>query len=71
VDPKRRPYHTRPFLVLHAERFAHALARTVTDPDLRRLPLVGSVDQWADSTDLLSRPGLIGTLWSTVVPERP
>ncbi|GAA3794207.1 DUF4037 domain-containing protein [Streptomyces phyllanthi] len=61
VDPGRRPYHSRPFLVLHAERFARALADTVTDPELRALPLTGSVDQWADSTDFLSRvpgPGL-------------
>ncbi|GAB2870079.1 DUF4037 domain-containing protein [Streptomyces deserti] len=59
VDPKRRPYHSRPFLVLHAERFAQALARTVTDPDLRTLPLVGNADQWADSTDLLCRPHIL------------
>ncbi|MEV7783680.1 DUF4037 domain-containing protein [Kitasatospora sp. NPDC088351] len=58
-DPARRPYHGRPFLVLHAERFAHALAETVTDPELRDRPLTGSVDQWADSTDLLSRRGAI------------
>ncbi|MFF9080364.1 DUF4037 domain-containing protein [Streptomyces rubiginosohelvolus] len=58
MDPTRRPYHSRPFQVLHAERFAHALARTVTDPDpdLRDLPLTGGVDQWADSTDFLGRP---------------
>ncbi|MFE6917327.1 hypothetical protein [Streptomyces rubiginosohelvolus] len=31
-------------------------ARTVTDPDLRDLPLTGGVDQWADSTDFLGRP---------------
>ncbi|UXY19956.1 DUF4037 domain-containing protein [Streptomyces cynarae] len=55
VDPRPRPYHARPFLVLRAERFAQALAHTVTDPDLRGLPLVGGVDQWADSTDLLGR----------------
>ena len=59
VDPGTRPYHSRPFLVLHAERFAQALARTVTDPELRTLPLVGSVDQWADSTDLLHHPHAI------------
>jgi hypothetical protein len=59
VDPKRRPYHSRPFMVLRAERFAHALARTVVEPELRQLPLVGSVDQWADSTDFLSRPGAV------------
>ncbi|MCX5141758.1 DUF4037 domain-containing protein [Streptomyces sp. NBC_00338] len=53
VDPSPRPYHGRPFLVLHAERFARPLAASVTDPDLRGLPLTGVVDQWADSTDLL------------------
>ncbi|OEV30218.1 hypothetical protein AN219_12145 [Streptomyces nanshensis] len=55
LDPTRRPYHSRPFQVLHAERFAEALRDTVTDPELRSLPLSGSVDQWADSTDLLER----------------
>lgn len=59
VDPGRRPYHARPFLVLRAERFAQALARTVTDPDLRELPLVGGVDQWTDNADLLSRPSAV------------
>jgi hypothetical protein len=57
VDPARRRYHNRPFLVLHAERFAQALSRTVTDPELRSRPLTGGVDQWADSTDFL---GLVG-----------
>ncbi|MYW81003.1 protein of unknown function [Streptomyces sp. LaPpAH-199] len=59
VDPGRRPYHSRPFQVLHAERFAHALARTLTDPELRGRPLTGSVDQWADGTDFLARPGAV------------
>ncbi|PVE12228.1 hypothetical protein Y717_05820 [Streptomyces scopuliridis RB72] len=54
VDPACRSYHSRPFQVLHAERFARALAATVTDPELRGRPLTGSVDQWADSTDLLN-----------------
>ncbi len=38
IDPTRRSYHSRPYLVLHAERFAQALAVTITDPDLRTLP---------------------------------
>jgi hypothetical protein len=58
-DPARRTYHDRPFLVLHAERFAFALADTVTEPELRRLPLTGAVDQWADSTDLLAQHGAL------------
>lgn len=56
-DPARRPYHDRPFQVLHAERFARALAATVTDPALRGLPLTGGVDQWADGTDFLALDG--------------
>ncbi|WP_042450849.1 DUF4037 domain-containing protein [Streptacidiphilus jiangxiensis] len=48
-----RPYHGRPYQVLFAERFANATAETVTDPQLRTLPRIGNVDQWADSTDLL------------------
>lgn len=55
VEPTRRPYHGRPSMVLHAERFARALAETVTDPELSSLPLTGSADQWTDSTDLLAR----------------
>jgi hypothetical protein len=55
VDPTPRSYHGRPYLVLHAERFAEALRETVTDPVLERLPLTGGVDQWADSTDFLHR----------------
>ncbi|WP_031071030.1 DUF4037 domain-containing protein [Streptomyces sp. NRRL WC-3742] len=55
LDPSRRPYHRRPFQVLHAERFARALMETVSEPCLRDLPLTGAVDQWADSTDFLVR----------------
>ncbi|MFF8960240.1 DUF4037 domain-containing protein [Streptomyces sp. NPDC014894] len=56
VDPATRPYHSRPFRVLHAERFARALANSLADPELRALPLTGGVDQWTDNTDLLGRP---------------
>ncbi len=67
VDPARRPYHGRPFLVLHAERFARALMETVTDPRLRDLPLTGGVDPWSDSTDLLGRPDVIRTSVDAIV----
>ncbi|UCM86988.1 DUF4037 domain-containing protein [Streptomyces marincola] len=57
VDPATRPYHRRPFRVLHAERFAAALHARVTDPHIASLPVSGAVDQFVDSTDVLSRPG--------------
>jgi hypothetical protein len=58
LDPTTRPYHSRPFQVLHAERFARALSSRITDPTLRDLPAVGSADQFMDSTDVLTRPEL-------------
>lgn len=47
-----RPYFTRPFQVLDAARFADALTATISDPDLAKLPPVGAIDQYVDSTDL-------------------
>ncbi|MGH8875905.1 MAG: DUF4037 domain-containing protein [Stackebrandtia sp.] len=55
LDPHRRPFHDRPFPVLGAERFAVALRETLTDPELKRLPLTGAVDQWADNTDYIAQ----------------
>jgi Domain of unknown function (DUF4037) len=54
LDPTVRPFYTRPFLVIEAPRFAAATIETVSDPFLRSLPRIGSIDQVADSTDVLS-----------------
>jgi hypothetical protein len=54
VEPTARPYYGRPFRVLGAGRFAAACHAAVTDPWLAGLPPVGSVDQVADSTPVLS-----------------
>ena len=60
-DPASRPYHGRPYRVIHAERFAQALASAIRDEELRRIiddvGLVGAVDQFVDSTDILSHAG--------------
>lgn len=58
VAPATRPYHSRPFQVLHAERFTAALTARITDPAVRALPTLGAVDQFVDSTDVLGRPEL-------------
>jgi Domain of unknown function (DUF4037) len=54
VDVTVRLFHTRPFRVLGSGRFADACLARVTDPWLKSLPLVGGIDQFADSTDVLS-----------------
>jgi hypothetical protein len=58
VDPSARLFHSRPFRVLGSGRFVDACLERVTDPWLRSLPLVGGIDQLADSTDVLSHPAV-------------
>jgi hypothetical protein len=51
------PFHSRPFQVIHAERFVQAIRDAITDEEVRKLPEhLGSVDQFIDSTDALNRP---------------
>jgi hypothetical protein len=55
VDPRPRLFFSRPFWVIGGDRVAAALIEAVTDPAVRRLTrrrLIGSVDQWSDSTEL-------------------
>jgi hypothetical protein len=54
VDPDVRQFFDRPATVLGADRFVAACVARVRDPLLRRLELVGGIDQFADNTDLLS-----------------
>jgi len=56
ADPSVRQFKSRPFLVLDSDRFANACFERVTEPWLKSLPPVGGIDQFADSTDVLSYP---------------
>ena len=49
-------FHERPFCVLGSGRFVDACIAGVSDPWLRSLPLTGAIDQFVDSTDVLSKP---------------
>lgn len=70
IDPATRPYYDRPFQVLRADRFAEALAASVSDPQLRALPLIGAIDQFADSTDLLGNRSLTRAVFEQALPPR-
>lgn len=51
------PYYGRPFLVIWGDRFVEAIEAAITDPEVKALPpKIGSVDQFSDSTDILSYP---------------
>ena len=54
VDPETRLFYKRPFRVLGGDRFAEACLTAIQDEWLKGQPLVGSVDQFVDSTDVLS-----------------
>lgn len=69
VDPQTRKFYGRPYRVLMADRFAEACMARVSDPELQRLPPVGSVDQMADSTDVLDYPERLRELIR--LPGRP
>lgn len=57
------PFHNRPYLVIHAERFSEALRGAIEDPAVLSLPTsLGSIDQFVDSTDVLSYPEWFGRL---------
>jgi uncharacterized protein DUF4037 len=53
LDTSTRRFYDRPYQVIDAGRFAAALADTITDPLIRRLPPIGAADQFIDSTDAL------------------
>lgn len=57
LDTQARPFYDRPFRVIGADRFAAALRDEIRDSEVLALPdFVGGIDQWADSTDVLSYP---------------
>ncbi|HWK79921.1 MAG TPA: DUF4037 domain-containing protein [Thermomicrobiales bacterium] len=59
VDPAPRPFWSRPFQVLQAERFTEALAEAIADPAVKALPAdLGGLDTWVDSTDAAGEKGL-------------
>jgi Domain of unknown function (DUF4037) len=68
IDPSTRPFHGRPFRVLGAERFEHALRAAITDPEVRAVDHAAvPVDVVSDNTKLLGDPRLwrqLLGLWS-------
>jgi hypothetical protein len=53
LDTRTRRYYDRPYQVINAGRFTGALLEVIADPQVRRLPVLGAVDEFIDSTDAL------------------
>lgn len=63
-------FYERPYLVIHAERFADAIRAQITDPAVQALPHgLGGVDQLFDSTDVLSEPRRFARARALFQPE--
>jgi Domain of unknown function (DUF4037) len=59
LSTRATQFHGRPFLVIQAGEFADALRDQIEDERVRNLPeAVGSIDQFVDSTDVLSNAAL-------------
>jgi hypothetical protein len=58
VDPGLQQFHDRPYFVSGGDRIADVLREAIGDRALRNRPLTGCIDQFVDSTDVLSDPGL-------------
>jgi hypothetical protein len=68
-------FHGRPFLIIDAGQFADAIRDQIQDERVRNLPeAVGSIDQFVDSTDVLSNAALrrqAKTIYSPSPPLPP
>lgn len=57
LDIRVSNYYDRPYKVINAERFAKAIRMQINDEVIKAIPLtIGSVNQFIDCTDILSRP---------------
>jgi hypothetical protein len=79
LDTRTGQYHGRPFkeqegrpfTVIHAERFVEAIRATITDDMLRdTAAFSGAVDQFVDSTDVLSHSDRIAHLRAFFTKEQ-
>jgi hypothetical protein len=62
-------FFDRPYLVIRADRFVEQLRGMIDDPWMQGLPVVGSVNQFVDSTDILEWPErcrLVGAVYGSL-----
>ncbi|MFX1559050.1 MAG: DUF4037 domain-containing protein [Promethearchaeota archaeon] len=58
-------FHNRPFMVIHADKFADAIYAEIKDDEVKQLPkYLGGINQYVDSTDVLSYTEKFRRFWS-------
>jgi hypothetical protein len=66
LTPKVSPFYDRPFLVIDGGRFSNAIREKITDLFVKRIAdrwMIGSVDQFSDSTDLINEARTLRSLF--------
>ena len=59
------PFHNRPFMIIQADDFADAIHAKIEIDEVKRLPkYLGGIDQYVDSTDVLSYTEKFRRFWS-------
>ncbi|HEY4940785.1 MAG TPA: DUF4037 domain-containing protein [Rhizomicrobium sp.] len=68
LETNVRAYYGRPYLTIRGNRFADAIRATLADPQIAKLLLVGSADQFTDSTDVIDDPSTAAALGAVYPP---
>jgi hypothetical protein len=65
LTTKVSQFYNRPFMVIRAGDFAEAIHAKIEDEEVKRLPkYLGAIDQYVDSTDVLSYTEKFRRFWS-------
>ncbi|HLK25558.1 MAG TPA: DUF4037 domain-containing protein [Caulobacteraceae bacterium] len=56
IAPRLQPFHGRPFTVVNSEEMIAALIAAIEDPALKRLPVIGGLDQVTGATPVIEAP---------------
>ena len=58
-------FHNRPFMIIHGDNFADTIQAKISDDEVKQLPkYLGGIDQYVDSTDVLSYTEKFRRFWS-------
>lgn len=66
LTPKVSQFYDRPFLVIDGGRFSTAIREKIIDAEVKRIAgrwMIGSVDQFSDSTDLINEARSLRSLY--------
>jgi hypothetical protein len=65
LTTKVTQFYNRPFMIIHADDFADAIHAEIKDEEVKQLPKhLGGIDQYVDSTDVLSYTDKFRRFWS-------